>query len=80
MQRVKLNDKVEIHIQKVQFESGEVRLDLRAFVSTKKYTGYSPKGINIPLSKVPELADAILREYDSLEIKIVKNQKRFKHD
>ncbi len=45
--RVKLNNSVEIVIKEV-FYKEEPRIDIRKFIRTEKYTGWSSQGIAIP--------------------------------
>lgn len=40
---------------------GEKTLDVRTWIETENYTGFTKKGINIPLEKGKELAEAILK-------------------
>ena len=41
-------------------------LDVREYVTTDRYTGYSRKGVNIPLSKAEDLSDGLRKLLDSL--------------
>jgi len=60
MEKVIISDNREIHIQISQFKHRKT-LDIRTYVKTPSYTGYTPKGINIPIEKGKELAESILK-------------------
>lgn len=46
--RIKLSESTEIVVRKTEFK-GEKRIDIRKFVKTEKYTGWSKQGISIPV-------------------------------
>lgn len=50
----------EIHIQH-KFYKGREILDIRRYIKTAGYTGYSTQGIAIPYEKRKEVVEAILR-------------------
>jgi hypothetical protein len=55
----------EIHVQKSTY-GGRENLDIRTYVKSEKYAGYSPKGFQIPwevavAGKGKELAEAIIK-------------------
>jgi len=56
--RIKLNDSTDIVVRIVEFK-GQKRLDIRKYVTSEKYTGWSPKGISIPLENVKEIKEII---------------------
>ena len=49
-----------------RYYRGRETLDVRTWLETENYTGYTQKGINIPLEKGKELAQAILEELKEL--------------
>jgi len=54
---IKISDSEEIHVQESVFRKG--RIDIRRFVRTKRYTGYTKQGFTLPKEKVKELLSAI---------------------
>ena len=58
MKVVKISKSKEIHVQVTEV-AGKRTLDVRTYVITKNYTGYTKKGVNIPIEKGGELALAI---------------------
>jgi predicted YcjX-like family ATPase len=56
--RVRLNDTTEIVVRIVEYK-GEKRLDIRKYVTSQRYTGWSPQGISIPLANVKEIRELI---------------------
>lgn len=44
----------EIRIQVTKFK-GEIRLDIRKYIDTEKYTGYTKQGISIPAEHIKAL-------------------------
>lgn len=44
----------EIRIQVTEFK-GEIRLDIRKYIDTEKYTGYTKQGISIPAEHIKAL-------------------------
>ena len=56
--RVKQNATTEIVIRIVEYK-GEKRLDIRKYVTSARYTGWSPQGISIPIEKVGEVKDIL---------------------
>jgi len=47
--RVKINKGTEIVVRITEYR-GEKRIDIRKYITTQKYTGWSKQGISIPLS------------------------------
>jgi hypothetical protein len=48
--RLKKNDTTEIVVQKTEYR-GSVGIDLREYVTSEKYTGWSKNGIRVPVEK-----------------------------
>jgi len=57
----------EIHVQINEWK-GRRELDIRTFVKSPTYTGYSPKGLRIPLEKGLDLCNAINRVLSQEEV------------
>lgn len=60
--RLKKNDTTEIVVQKTEYR-GSVGIDIREYVTSDRYTGWSKNGIRIPVEKWPEFK-AILDQAD----------------
>lgn len=56
--RIKLSDSTEIVIRRTEFK-GEQRIDIRKFVKTEKYTGWSKQGISIPVGNWKDVLDLL---------------------
>lgn len=48
----------ELHVQRSEYKGRPV-LDVRTFVKSPTYTGYTQKGINIPLPNGQDLLEAL---------------------
>ncbi len=48
--RIRKNDTTEIVVQKTEFR-GSVGIDIREYVTSERYTGWSKNGIRIPVEK-----------------------------
>jgi hypothetical protein len=48
--RLRKNDTTEIVVQKTEFR-GSVGVDIREYVTSERYTGWSKNGIRIPVEK-----------------------------
>jgi hypothetical protein len=48
--RLRKNDTTEIVVQKTEFR-GSVGIDIREYVTSERYTGWSKNGIRIPVEK-----------------------------
>lgn len=64
MQEVVISEQRKIVVQKRQWK-GRISLDIRGYVTTDKYTGYTRKGVNIPVEKAKEIIDAIMKEIET---------------
>ena len=51
--RLRKNETTEIVVQKTEYR-GAVGIDLREYVTSKRYTGWSKNGIRIPVEQWPE--------------------------
>jgi hypothetical protein len=60
VEEVVLSNGRKIVIQISEYKGRET-LDIRTYVTTEKYTGFTQKGINIPLERGRELADKIAK-------------------
>ena len=60
LEEVVVNDRKKVVIQKSRFR-GLDTLDIRTWVETPNYKGFTRKGINIPVEKGEELAQKILK-------------------
>jgi DNA-directed RNA polymerase subunit F len=56
--RIKVNDTTDIVVRIVEYK-GEKRLDIRKYVTSQRYTGWSPQGISIPLENVKEIKEIL---------------------
>jgi len=61
MREIRVSDSRKIVVQKTRFRNREV-LDVRTYIETPKYTGFTRKGINIPIEYAKDLSQAILEE------------------
>jgi hypothetical protein len=48
--RIRKNETTEIVVQKTEFR-GSVGIDIREYVTSERYTGWSKNGIRIPVEK-----------------------------
>ena len=63
MKEVKISSFRKIVVKKTKYR-GQDRLDIRTYLETPTFTGYTRKGINIPIENAEELARAILAELE----------------
>jgi hypothetical protein len=61
--RVKKNDTTDIVIEKSDYK-GSVGVNIREYIKSDKYTGWSKSGLRIPIDKWKELKE-ILDKVDS---------------
>jgi hypothetical protein len=66
MEKVVITPYREIHIQISKLRT-KTTLDIRTYIKTQVYEGYTQKGINIPLEKGRELAESILKVLNRVE-------------
>lgn len=55
-----VSERKKVVVQKSRFR-GVDTLDIRTWVETPKYKGYTKKGVNVPIEKGEELAQKILK-------------------
>jgi ABC-type Mn2+/Zn2+ transport system ATPase subunit len=48
--RIRKNETVEIVVQKTEFK-GSLGIDIREYVTSERYTGWSKNGIRVPVEK-----------------------------
>ena len=60
MGRLKKNDTTEIVVQKTEFR-GSVGIDIREYVTSERYTGWSKNGIRIPVEKWQDFKEILER-------------------
>ncbi len=63
--RLRKNDTTEIVVQKTEFR-GSMGIDIREYVTSDRYTGWSKNGIRIPVEKWKDFKE-ILDKVDSAE-------------
>lgn len=55
---IKVNDTSKIRIELTEFK-GVNRFDIREYVETEKYTGFTKKGINLPTEFLEEIHNSL---------------------
>ncbi len=60
MEEVVVNERKKVIVQKSRFR-GLDTLDIRTWVETSNYKGFTKKGVNIPVEKGEELAQKVLK-------------------
>jgi len=63
--RIRKNDTTEIVVQKTEFR-GSVGIDIREYVTSERYTGWSKNGIRVPVEKWKDFKE-ILDKVESAE-------------
>jgi hypothetical protein len=63
--RIRKNETTEIVVQKTEFR-GSVGIDIREYVTSERYTGWSKNGIRIPVEKWKDFKE-ILDKVESAE-------------
>ncbi len=58
--RLKKNDTTEIVVQKTEFR-GSVGIDIREYVTSERYTGWSKNGIRIPVEMCKDFKEILNR-------------------
>ena len=56
--RIRKNDTTEIVVQKTEFR-GSVGIDIREYVTSERYTGWSKNGIRVPVEKWKDFMDIL---------------------
>lgn len=59
LEKIEISSAREIHVQVSEYK-GRNELDVRTFLKTENYTGYTPKGVRIPIERGTQVADAII--------------------
>lgn len=65
LQIVPISKSREIHVQANEYK-GRVELDIRTYVKSESYTGYTQKGVRIPTEKGADLIEAISKVLELL--------------
>ena len=65
MGRLRKNETTEIVVQKTEFH-GSVGIDIREYVTSERYTGWSKNGIRIPVEKWQDFKE-ILDKVDNAD-------------
>ncbi|UZE92488.1 MAG: transcriptional coactivator p15/PC4 family protein [Methanosarcinales archaeon] len=52
--KIELDKSTKIIVRLTEWKS-EQRVDIRKFVDTERYTGYTKQGISVPVAKIDEL-------------------------
>ena len=55
---VRVNDSAQVRIEVSEFK-GQYRLDIREYIETEKYSGFTKKGINVPTEYLEELYNGL---------------------
>jgi hypothetical protein len=63
--RIRKNETTEIVVQKAEFR-GSVGIDIREYVTSERYTGWSKNGVRIPVEKWKDFKE-ILDKVESAE-------------
>jgi hypothetical protein len=69
MGRIRKNDTTEVIVRKTEFK-GSVGIDIREYVTSEKYTGWSKNGLRIPVDQwkaFKEILDKIGSDKVSLD-------------
>jgi hypothetical protein len=60
MEELVINERRKVVIQHAKFEDMDT-IDIRIWIDTPNYKGFTRKGVNIPIEKGEELAQKILK-------------------
>ncbi|MCX6668388.1 MAG: PC4/YdbC family ssDNA-binding protein [Methanothrix sp.] len=63
--RIRKNETTEIVVQKTEFR-GSVGIDIREYVTSERYTGWSKNGVRIPVEKWKDFKE-IMDKVESAE-------------
>ncbi len=67
--RIRKNDSTEIVVQRTEYR-GSIGIDIREYVTSDRYTGWSKNGIRIPVEKwqdFKQILDSICESKDSAQ-------------
>jgi hypothetical protein len=70
---VRVSDSTQIRIEVSEFK-GQYRLDIREHVNTKKYTGFTKKGVNVLTNHARELYEALGKVLETIETENLINE------
>lgn len=63
---IKVSDAVEVRVKVSEYKD-ELRLDIREYVTSEKYTGYTKKGVNLPLNALDDLIEILVGVREALD-------------
>lgn len=55
---IKVNDNIKIRFELIEFK-GVNRFDIREYIETEKYSGFTKKGINLPTEFLEEIYNSL---------------------
>ena len=61
MQILEITREKKVYIRRMEWRGKDV-LDVRTFIISRRYTGYTREGIRIPFERAEELMDALAEE------------------
>lgn len=64
--RIKKSDSTDLILRKIEFR-GSIGIDIREYVSSEKYSGWSKNGVRIPLDEWKAFRDLLDKVNDVLE-------------
>ena len=70
---VRVNDSTQIRIEVSEFK-GQYRLDIREYIETEKYTGFTKKGVNVLTNYAEELYKALGRIVETIKAENLINE------
>lgn len=70
---VRVNDSTQIRIEVSEFK-GQYRLDIREYIKTEKYTGFTKKGVNVLTNYAEELYKALGRIVETIKAENLINE------
>lgn len=71
--RLRKNDTTEVVVQKTEFR-GSVGIDIREYVTSERYTGWSKNGIRIPVEKWQNFKDILEKVNAAEKVDLVDKQ------
>ena len=70
---VRVNDSTQIRIEVSEFK-GQYRLDIREYIETEKYIGFTKKGVNVLTNYAEELYKALGRIVETIKAENLINE------
>ena len=61
MKVIPVTERREIHVQRKKWRGQDI-VDVRTYVKTENYEGYTKKGIAIPMEVIEQVIEAIIEE------------------